>query len=447
MPLYMGRNTETFWIKVYKEPPEASHRTLVEEFRYDSTKLTLFDYKHKDINSSLFYFDIEGEFTSEKDCVYDIHCSCLGTSLLYLNGKLFIDDKTSQKLGFAAIGASSLGKTKSLKIKKDETVKFKIEFGSAPTFTLETLDLVGSNGGGSLTVAIGERIPDEVRIKDAVDLAKKVDKVILCIGTSNELESEGFDRPHMDLPKLQNKLVDEILKVNRNVILVNLSGTPVTLPWIDDVPALLHGWFNGMESGNAIADVLYGDANPSGKLSLSWPRRCEDNPSFLNFKSDNGKVVYGEDVFVGYRYYDKLQTAPLFPFGYGLSYSSFGFQNLEVKVDGKNVNCTLEITNIGNVAGSEVAQLYVSPPSTTTIVSRPIKEFKGCSKVYIKPHETITTTISVPIKYACSYFDVEKGKWSIEQGEYSVFVGNSSDLGNALSEHFIIEEPEVWSGL
>ncbi|KAG7829288.1 hypothetical protein KL920_003081 [Ogataea angusta] len=332
-------------------------------------------------------------------------------------------------------------------MKKDESIKFKIEFGSAPTFTLETLDLVGSNGGGSLTVAIGEKITDQKRINDAVELAKTADKVILCVGTSNDWESEGFDRPHMDLPKSQGILIDEILKVNKNIILVNLSGTPVTLPRVDEIPAVVHGWFNGMESGNAMADVLYGDVNASGKLSLSWPKRCEDNPSFLTFKSDKGTVVYGEDVFVGYRYYEKTLREPLFAFGYGLSYTTFQFRDLDVKITSDDLVCTLKIENVGKFGGAEVAQLYVIPPSTTTAVSRPLKEFKGCQKVHLEPGQTITATISVPIKYACSYFDVERQKWSIESGEYGVFIGNSSDATDALIGKFVINKPLLWNGL
>ncbi|KAG7840201.1 hypothetical protein KL942_003000 [Ogataea angusta] len=435
------------WIKVYKEAPGTPKRNLLEEFRYDSLQLMLFDYNHEKLDSSLFYFDIEGEFTSDRDMSYDIHLSCLGTALLYIDGELFIDDKTSQKMGFAAIGASSLGDTKTISMKKDESIKFKIEFGSAPTFTLETLDLVGSNGGGSLTVAIGEKITDQKRINDAVELAKTADKVILCVGTSNDWESEGFDRPHMDLPKSQGILIDEILKVNKNIILVNLSGTPVTLPRVDEIPAVVHGWFNGMESGNAMADVLYGDVNASGKLPISWPKRCEDNPSFLTFKSDKGTVVYGEDVFVGYRYYEKSLREPLFAFGYGLSYTTFKFRDLDVNITSEDLVCTLKIENVGKFGGAEVAQLYVIPPSTTTAVSRPLKEFKGCQKVHLEPGQTITATISVPIKYACSYFDVERQKWSIESGEYGVFIGNSSDATDALIGKFVINKPLLWNGL
>ncbi|KAG7747867.1 hypothetical protein KL911_005397, partial [Ogataea haglerorum] len=197
------------------------------------------------------------------------------------------------------------------------------------------------------------------------------------------------------------------------------------MPWIDQVPAVVQGWFNGMESGNAIADVLFGDVNPSGKLSLSFPRRLEDNPAFLTFRSNKGEVVYGEDVFVGYRYYDKVGRPPLFAFGHGLSYTSFGLQNLAVSITQTTLVATVDVTNQGDIPGKEVVQLYVSPPETSE-VERPKKELKGFRKVLVQPHATETVSIEVPLRYASSYFDAERHQWSVEKGEYMVLVGNSS---------------------
>ncbi|KAH3667947.1 hypothetical protein OGAPHI_001701 [Ogataea philodendri] len=435
------------WIKSYKEPADYPHRTLLEEFRHEFSNLLLFDYVHKDNDSSLFFLDIEGEFTSPKTNNYKIHLSCLGTALLYIDGKLFIDDKTHQRMGFGAIGAKSRGETKSIKLEKGQTIKYKVEFGSAQTFTLETLDLVGSNGGGSLSLTIGEDISDETRIQEAKEVANSADKVILCVGTSNEWESEGFDRPDMDLPGSQIQLIEEIVSMNKNVVLVNLSGTPVTLPFTDQIPAIVQGWFNGMESGNAIADILYGDTNPSGKLPLTWPKRCEDNPAFLNFHSDKGKVVYGEDVFVGYRYYEKTKNLPLFDFGFGLSYTDFKISNLRVDTDIETLKCTVDVQNVGLVEGAEVVQLYIGSSSNTVGVSRPVKEFKGCKKVFLKPQKSAEVSISVPIKYACSYFDVEHEKWSVEKGDYSVYVGNSSNSSKLLVSKISVAQPFLWAGL
>ncbi|GMG55738.1 unnamed protein product [Ambrosiozyma monospora] len=288
---------------------------------------------------------------------------------------------------------------------------------------------------------------DEEYIDEAVELAKKSDKVILCVGTSLDYESEGFDRSDMKLPGNQEELVSEVLKVNKNVIIVNQSGTPVSLPWIDSVPAFMQAWFNGMEAGNAIADVLYGDANPSGKLPLSYPKRVEDNPAFLTFKSNNGHCVYGEDVFAGWKFYEKCKIDPLFPFGFGLSYTDFTIDNLTVKLDGENLVATVDVTNTGKVTGKEVVQLYVVPPKTTTAVDRPLKELKGFTKVELKSGEKKNVKIEVPYKYATSYFDVDANQWHAEKGEYGVLVGNSSNSDKFLEASFKLEKDELWSGL
>ncbi|ODV82967.1 glycoside hydrolase family 3 protein, partial [[Candida] arabinofermentans NRRL YB-2248] len=301
------------YYKIYKEPVEAPNRTLVEEFALDSTKFWLFDYKNPEFPDDLFYMDVEGEFTPEVSGEYNIHVSCLGTTLFYLDDELVIDDKTAQKLAPPKLGSGSVGDTKTFNLDASKSYKFKILFASGPTFTCPTDDIF-SHGGGSLEVTIDKKDTDENRIKAAVELASTVDKVILCVGTSADYESEGFDRKDMDLPGAQDELIEAILAVNPNVVIVNQSGTPVTMPWADKVKGIVQGWFNGCESGNAIADVLYNDYNPSGKLSLTFPKRVEDNPAFLTFKSNNGECIYGEDVFVGYRFYEKTKTEPLFAF-------------------------------------------------------------------------------------------------------------------------------------
>ncbi|ODV82964.1 hypothetical protein CANARDRAFT_10058, partial [[Candida] arabinofermentans NRRL YB-2248] len=411
--------------KIYKEPADAANRTLVEEFSLDSTRCVLFDYTNPAFPDSVFYMDVEGEFTPEVSGEYDIHVSCLGTTLFYLDDELAIDDKTNQTLAPPRMGSSSVGDTKTFYFDASKSYKFKILFGSGPTFTRPTDD-VFSHGGGSLKVTIDKKDTDENRIKEAVELASTVDKVILCTGTSADYESEGFDRKHMDLPGAQDELIEAVLAVNPNVIIVNQSGTPVTMPWADKVKGIVQGWFNGSESGNAIADVLYNDYNPSGKLSLTFPKRVEDNPAFLTFKSNNGECIYGEDVFVGYRFYEKTKTEPLFAFGY-------------------DVVVSVDVTNTGSFAGQEVVQFYVAPPKTTTIVERPLKELKGFKKVAIEAGATVKVTIEVPIKYSCSYYDSERQRWAIEAGEYTAIVGNSSDSADLLTAPISIAKTSYWT--
>ncbi|KAG7926592.1 hypothetical protein KL925_003642 [Ogataea polymorpha] len=438
--------SEGVYCKVYNLPAESSDRVIVDEFALNSTRLMLFDYKNDKLDNNLFYMDIEGEFTAKETGTYEISVSCLGTAQFFINGKLEIDDKNNQVLGFAALGASTAPKTKRIDMNKGESFKYKIEFGSSPTFTLETTDLVASNGGGALYVSAMKVESDKDRIKKAVEVASQTDKVVLCVGTSSDWESEGYDRPVMDLPGSQDELIQEVLKVNKNVVVVNLSGTPVTMPWVDEVPAIIQGWFNGSESGNAIADVIFGDVNPSGKLSLTFPKRCQDNPAYLTFKSNKGKVVYGEDTFVGYRYYEKCGVDPLFAFGFGLSYTTFAFSSLSVRVNVDTILASVEVKNTGTIAGGEVIQLYITPPSGTT-EERPLKELKGFNKVFLESNEATRVEIQVPVKYGCSYFDGERKKWLIEKGTYGVLVGNASNSKTFLTSSFEIQESTYWSGL
>ncbi|KAG7858801.1 hypothetical protein KL919_002866 [Ogataea angusta] len=438
--------TKGVYCKVYNFPAESPDRVIVDEFALNSTNLILFDYKNDKLDNNLFYMDIEGEFTAEETGTYEINLSCLGTAQFFIDGKLEIDDKNNQVLGSAALGACTAPKTKRLYMNKGDSFNYKIEFGSGPTFTLETNDLVASNGGGALYVSAMKVESDKDRIKKAVEVASQAEKVVLCVGTSSDWESEGYDRPVMDLPGSQDELIQEVLKVNKNVVVVNLSGTPVTMPWAEETPAIVQGWFNGSESGNAIADVIFGDVNPSGKLSLTFPKRCQDNPAYVTFKSNKGKVVYGEDTFVGYRYYEKCEVDPLFAFGFGLSYTTFAFSSLSVKVDAGIIIASVEVKNTGGVAGAEVVQLYISPPKDTT-EERPVKELKGFNKVFLEPNRASNVEIQVPVKYACSYFDGERNKWSIEKGTYGVLVGNASNSKQFLTSSFEIQESSYWTGL
>lgn len=434
-----------FWNKTFLDPPELENREFAEEFSLETTVLTLFDYKNERLTKkNLFYLDLEGFFTPEEDGDYEFGVSCLGTLQLFIDGELFIDNKTEQIAGSGTLGASTIEMKRTIKMSKDKTYKIDIEFGSSPTFKIETNDLVSTNGGGALNVGVQKILDKHEEIKKAAQIASQVDKVVLCIGTSSEHESEGFDRKTMDLPGLQYELVDAIVAANPNTIVVNQSGTPVTLPFINKVPLFVNAWFTGLELGNAIADVLFGDVNPSGKLSITFPIRNEDNPAFLNFKTNNGETVYGEDVYVDYRYYEKVKRDVLFPFGFGLSYTNFSFGNLKVAVEGDDLTVSVDVTNTGDKDGAEVAQLYIAPKSPS--ITRPVKELKNFGKKFIKAGSTETISLTTPLKYATSFFDEYLDQWKSELGDYEVLVGNSS-ASIALSEGFKVEEDLFWSGL
>jgi len=261
----------------------------------------------------------------------------------------------------------------------------------------------------------------------------------------SEWESEGYDRTSMSLPGHQDALITAVAAANPRTVVVLQSGTPVSMPWASSVPSILQSWFGGNETGSAIASVLFGSANPAGKLPLTFPVRNEDNPAFLNFKSDKGRALYGEDVFVGYRYYEKAKREVLFPFGHGLSYTSFALSDLSVHLDAPNdsVSVSVEVRNTGDRTGAEVVQVYVAPKAPS--VTRPVKELKGFEKVVLERGERRTVEIELRVRDAISFWDEQRDAWCAEKGEYEVVVGNSSEGG--LREGFVVGETVFWRGL
>jgi beta-glucosidase len=285
----------------------------------------------------------------------------------------------------------------------------------------------------------------EAEIKKAAELATTVDQVVVFAGLNKDWESEGFDRPHMDLPGHQDRLIEAVALANPRTVVVLQSGTPVTTPWASSVGAIVQAWYGGNETGSAIADVLYGHVNPSGKLPVSWPRCNEDNPAFLNYRSDGGRCIYGEDVYVGYRFYEKVRREVQWPFGHGLSYTSFQMDSLEVNVDGETLTVTFSIANVGTRPGAEVPQIYVSPENPSG-VGRPLKELKGFRKVYLEPGEQRSVTVDIPIKYATSYWHEEQGCWFSQKDVYRVSVGPSSSVA-ALVGAFTTSRTMTWTGI
>jgi beta-glucosidase len=250
----------------------------------------------------------------------------------------------------------------------------------------------------------------------------------------------------MDLPPGTDALISAVTAVNLNTVVVIQSGTPITMaPWIASTPALIQAWYGGNETGNAIADVLFGDVNPSGKLPLSFPVRNEDNPAFLNYRSERGRTVYGEDVYVGYRFYEKTKKEVSFPFGHGLSFTDFEMSGLQVsdKGDGE-VAVEVDVTNKGKVEGAQVVQVYVSQKNPS--ISRPVKELKGFAKVVLKAGEKKKAEVKMSKKYAASFWDETRDAWVMEKDRYEVLVGDSSAT-TPLKGEFVVEKTSWWSGL
>lgn len=276
---------------------------------------------------------------------------------------------------------------------------------------------------------LGIARPEDLVSADARTIASQVDAVLLAVGFDRFSESESADRTFA-LPPGQDELIREISAVNNKVIVVVTSGGGVDMAkWVDSVPALLQAWYSGEEGGTALAELLFGDISPSGKLPVSFERRWRDNPAYHNYYPQNGTdVVYKEGVFLGYRYYDQSSVKPLFPFGYGLSYTTFGYENLQISPSTSSllqpVTVSFDVTNTGTRPGAEVAEVYVG--QTHARVPRPMKELKGFSKVHLQPGETRRLQVLLD-RRAFSYFDAMKHQWTADPGDFTIYVGSSSE--------------------
>jgi len=281
---------------------------------------------------------------------------------------------------------------------------------------------------GRAVVRLGWTRRDLETIRAAADLARSCDAAVLFIGLSGAFDTEGSDRNGLELPGAQDSLVRAVAAANPRTIVVLVAGSPVSVEkWIDSVPAVLCAWYPGSEGGRAIARILFGEVNPSGKLPLTFPRRLEDTPAWSNYPGRHGRVLYREGVFVGYRYYDTFRIPPRFPFGHGLSYTVFEFGAPRVtpgpSSHGLPLVVSLPVSNRGPRAGAEVVQLYVSEVSPP--VKRPSKELKAFRKVFLEPGGSTSVVFRLDAS-AFSHWDPALGRWRIDPGEYRILIGSSS---------------------
>jgi len=272
---------------------------------------------------------------------------------------------------------------------------------------------------GALVLEAPERV---------ADLAARCDVAVVFAGLPDGYETEGSDRPDMELPGDQVALIRTVAAANPRTVVVLQNGAPVAMSaWIEDVSAVVESWYGGQECGNAVAAVLLGDVNPSGKLPTTFPRRLQDTPAYINYPGESGRVLYGEGIFVGYRYYDKKEIEPLFPFGHGLSYTTFEYSDLtlsaaEVSADDE-LQVSVDVTNTGSRAGKEVVQLYVRDVEARLV--RPPKELKGFQKVRLAQGETKTIRFTLD-QSALAYYDPVQRTWIAEAGDFEVLIGSSS---------------------
>ncbi|GKU24200.1 beta-glucosidase [Clostridium folliculivorans] len=291
-----------------------------------------------------------------------------------------------------------------------------------PTKLDNTLECLDESGIVSLGYAAGFKRygkKSSKLIREACELAKGADVVLLYLGLDEATEAEGLERQDMKLPQNQIDLIEEISKVNSNIVAILSCGSVVEMPWIYKVKGLLHGYLGGQAGARAMLRIISGDVNPSGKLAETYPISYEDTPSFNNFPGKEVTVEYREGIYIGYRYYDTADIEVLFPFGYGLSYTKFEYSDMKVNQYG----VTFKITNTGKISGKEIAQLYVGCKSKN--IFRPQKELKGFIKIFINEGETKKVTIPFDDK-TFRYFNVKTNKWEVEEADYEIMVGTSS---------------------
>ncbi len=366
-----------------------------------------FDHSVPNVDQESFSMRMEGLFTPKESGTHLLSLSAIGWCKLFIDDEVLIDHSHDSDMGRQI--------TAEVELKGGKAYAIKVEYywQGSPRWR---------------SISFGHQPPQPLDpIAEAVKLAKKVDVVVLVASLNGEWETEGADRVDMKLPGDQNELIKQVSKANKNTIVVLNVGSPVEMPWIDRVPAVLQLWYDSQEQGNALADILFGDVNPSGKLPTTFPVRLEDNPAYINYPGENGKVRYGEGIFVGYRYYDKKDVTPLFPFGHGLSYTKFKYGNLKLSAKSITPHDTLkvkvDVTNTGKVTGKEIVQLYVRDVKST--FARPEKELKGFAKVELKSKQTKTVTFTLN-REAFWYFDTAKNSWNTESGEFEILVGGSS---------------------
>ncbi|KAI5458717.1 glycoside hydrolase superfamily [Mariannaea sp. PMI_226] len=387
-------------------------------------------------------------FTAESSCRFRFGFSTSGKGRVRLDGEEVIDLWTSQPpktQDTPCFNRLSMERFYELDMVKGQNVKVEV--------SLVNEDLAGGVGT-SLTLAgrLGgfEIIDEDKALQEAVELAKKVDIPIVLTGLSNEYECEGSDRTHLRLPRRSDELIQAVLDANPNTIIITQSGQPIEMPWEKQAGTLVHAWYGGQEVGHGMADVLFGKVNPSGRLSMTFPRSLKHNPAYLNFGKTDYEILYGEGVFIGHRYYEKLDHDPLFYFGHGLSYSTFEYSNIQVPGEFEaspdhQMSFSVDVTNKGAYRGAEVVQAYLHDPDSS--VQRPIRELKAFGKVELDVNETKTVSLSLD-KYSLSFWSEEVSKWKAEAGEYVIILASSANPKDEICRaSFKLNKTFCWSGL
>jgi beta-glucosidase len=394
---------EYFGNKELKGEPAFARVDPAVDFEWDTGKA---DPRLAPLASTNFSVRWTGRLRVPKTGAYELATRSDDGARLWIDGKLVVDGWVDQPPTVHSAPAA-------LAAGRDHDVR---------------LEYYQAGGGASITLGRIEQALAAGLQKEAVAAARKADAALIFVGVSDAIESEGVDRLSLSLPAGQDELIEAVAKVNKNVVVVVQAGTPVLMPWLDRVNAVVEAWYPGEEGGRAIADVLLGTVNPSGRLPVTFPARWEDSPAYGNFPGKDGVVNYAEGLLVGYRHFDTKKIAPLFPFGYGLSYTTFAFGGLKIEAaDASSVSpdvaVSLDVKNAGTRAGAEVVQLYVRDESSA--VARPYQELKGFARVELGAGESKRVEFRLR-RDAFAHYDAGVHDWVLPPGRFTVAAGASS---------------------
>lgn len=373
------------------------------------------------VDPTRFSVRMTGEFVPEADGTHRVGVFAAGYARIYVDGVLVANAWEDWQPGSTFFEEGCDEVVGEVTLKAGQAAQIVIEFAIKPSRSLIF---------AALQVGIGHPM-GRAEIVEAAEMAAQAEMALVFVGRDGEWDTEGWDLPHMVLPGLQNDLVEAVAAVNPKTIVVLQTGGPIEMPWLDKVAGVIEAWYPGQEAGNAIADVIFGDAEPTGRLPQSFPRQWADNPTHSQDKQVypglDGTVRYEEGVFTGYRHYDKTGIAPLFPFGFGLGYADFEMSGFAAELTGEGADLKAQVNvglrNISKRAGSTVVQIYVRPIDSP--IARPDKELKAFKKLSLDANDGLTVSLELDAR-AFAFFDVEASGWKIAEGDYEVLAGFSA---------------------
>ncbi|KAH7161657.1 glycoside hydrolase superfamily [Dactylonectria macrodidyma] len=436
-------------IDFFEENPTALNGDIIYETTTKKSSVVFADSLPQPFANS-YYARLRTTFTAPKTMKWRFGLSVAGKATLSLGGKVIIDQWNShpekKKTDISpCFNGFTMERFVDLDVEAGEKLDLEILLtneGMGPVAGVAPS--AGARLGGC------EVVDEDQTIADAVALARSVDVPIVMTGLSSDWETENADRSTLELPGRVNELIQRVLDANPSTIVVTQSGMPIEMPWAHKAKTLAHAWLGGQELGHGLTDFLFGHINPSARMPLTFPKRMQDNPAYLTFGKADRDLLYGEGVFIGYKYYEQLEVEPEFYFGHGLSYTQFRYSNLVVPSEfasdtEHSMELLVDLENTGKLRGAEIIQVYITDPDST--FQRPKKELKAFKKVVLEPGEKQKISVVLD-KYAVSYWSEEHGRWMAEAGKFGVVLAKSANpRDEILRGEFNLPDTFWWSGL